>query len=446
MTDTTAPGNPTAQGHLRLALGLLALIWAIGTTMLVPWHHQPPDMSALYMAGRLWAEGDAHLIYAAPEGFFGGTPPAWDSRVADWGLTGNEALAYIYPPLWAAALSPLAGAMEPLTFFRTASILSALATFASVLLAWRMARSFAVPLWAWCLIAAILLKTSLIFYMSMYLLQPQIVVIMLCLAAFERYGAGSSRLAGVLLGLAAALKLTPAGLALLFLIDRNWRAVAAMAATLAGLATLSLWVGGPGLHTVYLDTLATAGGGLYVNAVNYSAEVPLHGIGVFLGILPHVEFATQNIRITSTPPFVAIAGKALALGGLVWMVLATRALEADKRLVARLFLTSLLLNLFGPLGWAHYFQLQVLLLPALLGLLPLARGWAVLAATGLLTSWPFVLWLSGVIYGDFFRAAFGSAVMMVLFVTVTGSLDTMGRRRGATGRDNPDALASRGLA
>ncbi len=408
--------RPTVQP--RLIAALLALAAVCYAALRLMWNHHPPDMSALYMAGRLWAEGDFGLIYAAPHGFFGSTPPAWLTRTEAWGM-GGVTYAYIYPPLWAALLSPLAAAMDPATFFHGAAVIGVSLAAASTLLAWRLARSFAVPLWVWLLASAALMLTSLAFYMSVYLLQPQVIVIFLCLLAFERDAAGRRGTAGALLALAATMKLAPAGLVLIFLVERNWRALGAFAATCAAIGALGLAVAGWDLHAEYLARLPEAGAGIYVTSVNFSAEVLLYASGVLLGWLPDIDFAIRNIRITATPAWIDAAGKVAALAALVWMLRATAGLDTARRRVARLFLVSLLINLFGPLGWVHYFQLQVVLLPALAGLLPLRRGIAIAVFAAIATSWPLALWLSQVVPGDYFRAALGSASMLVLFVAVT---------------------------
>jgi hypothetical protein len=67
--------------------------------------------------------------------------------------------------------------------------------------------------------------------------------------------AGQSRTAGVLVAVAAAVKLTPALLIIWFLVRRDWRAVRAFAVAAAALAVVSLVGAGIDNHLAYLQVV-----------------------------------------------------------------------------------------------------------------------------------------------------------------------------------------------
>jgi hypothetical protein len=410
---------------------VLAMAAAMLLGLAFAWNLHPPDLSALYMAAHLFHEGQDPLVYAAPRGFFGGPAPEWSAALAEAGLAGELVLAYVYPPLWAALLAPLAGVLEPQDFFRGAAVLMTCLVAGSSLVAWRLARGWAMPLHHWLAVSALCLVTSLAVFMAMFQLQPHILVVFLVLLAFERLSARRSGWAGLCLGLAAALKLGPAALALIFLAERDWRALGAFAATLAACAAASLALAGPALHSDFLASLGAAVAGTQITGVTFSVEVLLNAAASLAGLAEPLEPSGRNIRVGETALWLGITGKLAMLALMLWAARATERLERGQRLTARLFLLSLLVGLFGPLGWVFYFLPQVYLLPALVGLLPGALGPRVLVAAAVLTSWPFFAWVGLLAPGDLPRAALGALVMLGLFVAVTLGCRARGRQAGA---------------
>lgn len=374
---------------LMLALFVLAHWCAYEITR--AWTNFPPDLSALYAAGWLFGDGQTNLIYAAPPGFFGGMPPEWASLTEMMGMAGQEPLPYVYPPLWAALMAPLTGALSPEGFFRTMALVQLPMLPGCAVLAWRMLRPNRLPLWAWLGITAALLWTSLIVSSAVVQLQPQITVAFLTLLAFERYGAGRVAAAGALLALAAALKLAPAGLALIFLLDRNWRALGWFAGVGATLAGLSLILAGPALHFEFLARLSTVSGGVFLSTINFSADSLIYAAGVASGLIEGGPLSGHNLRITEVPAAVSLISKALLIAAIAVLYLRSATLPDGQRLPVRLVGLSLLLNIFGPLGWAHYFLPQLFFLPALLTLRAPIPGLAALVGLGAATSLPLFL-------------------------------------------------------
>ena len=169
----------TSTLSIRLISALLLLAATFAMALAWKWTSFPPDLSALYMAAHFYAEGEYGLIYASPDMFFDATPPVWEPHLAELGIAGEDALPYVYPPIWAAIFAPLTTVLPPTAFFQIVGSVLMAAMAGSVYVAWRLARSFAVPLWAWVMISAGLLATSLISFIAVMHLQIQILVIFL---------------------------------------------------------------------------------------------------------------------------------------------------------------------------------------------------------------------------------------------------------------------------
>ncbi|MCP3968902.1 MAG: DUF2029 domain-containing protein [Rhodobacteraceae bacterium] len=409
------PALPTA-----LAIALLVGFCAFAARLY--WTNFPTDLSALYMAGWFWSEGLYHLVYDVPTGFFGDGPPGWLVYQPALGLENQLVVPYVYPPLWAALLAPLSAVTDPFTFFRLFMVAELAMIAACVPLAWRLCRGFAMPLWAWLLAGTGLLASSVITIGALMHLQPQIIVVFLILFAFERYASGHSRSAGALLALAAAMKLAPAALALIFLADRDSRALAGFAGTGAALAGLSLVVAGVPLHLDFLAAMAEASAGLFATSMAISAETLIYGTAMVAGLAPAADLTAVNFHLPDAPAAIPLVTKAILVACLVWLWLRLRPMPRDRSLPAGLFALSLLINLFGPLGWSHYYLLQLFLLPGLVGLFPPRLGALLLFATALATSGPAYLWLRGAIPGDLLLNCAYAGIMLTLFVVFTASL------------------------
>ena len=176
-----APSIDRSTSRLACALLLLA---ALCTVMLNwKWDSFPPDLSALYMAAHFYAQGQFDLIYATPEIFFDGTPEAWLPHLGDLSLSGEIPLPYVYPPIWAALAAPLTEILTPTQFFQLIGTILIASIAGSVILAWKLAEKFALPLWSWVLISTAIIATSVIAFTAVMHLQVQIFVTFLTLLA-----------------------------------------------------------------------------------------------------------------------------------------------------------------------------------------------------------------------------------------------------------------------
>lgn len=345
------------------------------------------DMAALWFAGHFLAMGQPDLVYAAPPGFFGGTPPAWQALL-DAGLRGRppaSAYPYVYPPVWAGLMAPLSRGLSAQQFLDLAMGANVLMLAGCVLLAERIARPPILSRSAFRCWGAVVLATTLPVQVALAYNQPGILTVFLTLACFallDRH----PRLAGMLLGLAAAIKILPVVLCLLFLPHRRFGALAACLGTAGAVAALSvLWLGWP-LHRAFLDQLSLASGNMVWGYVNPSLRIAVQDVLAQAGLAEALRFKGTTLAYGHPSGAVQAAAVALALAATLATALAWRARGAGGQSETTLGLLALSTGMFllGPLSWIHYMIVPLLIAPAILGRMGPVPAGIVLAGTVLL--------------------------------------------------------------
>jgi len=195
------------QADIRISLTVTVVIIALSWIMFADtW---PIDLSAIYFAALSYGRDQHDLIYLAQPAFFGSSASVeWETIAADLGHRGEIVLPYLYAPIWAAVLGPIATNVSPMAFYKGVLILHGVLCAASIFLAWRIARPAKISLSIWMVASLPLVVLTTPFFQGFQLNQPQFVVTFLILLAFERYRAGALIAAGVVLGFAAAIKIT----------------------------------------------------------------------------------------------------------------------------------------------------------------------------------------------------------------------------------------------
>ena len=360
--------GPDARTHGRrdsvLSWGILAL-WSLYHVM-HQWGHWADDLAAVYIAARLWAAGQTASIYTAPDGFFGGAPEAWRGILAGIGAGRETAFPYIYPPLWAALAAPLTKILSAQTFVNAAAVVQISMLAVSIRLAGRIAAT-AAPVWLWSLICIFLLELTYPTVSALRLNQPSITVTFLILCAFYALSRGRSGWAGGFLALATAIKLTPVVFVLLFVAERNWRAVGWYVGCGAGLAAASLLLCGGQTHLEFLTALAVAAQSALLSAENISARALTELLAAIAGGgAPDLTQQSVILKAPGALRLLADFANLIAFVGMsLWLHLRSRHLASDHRRLLGLLSLSVCLFLFGPIGWQHYFVLPILLLPGL---------------------------------------------------------------------------------
>lgn len=378
------------------------------------------DLSAIYFAAYSFGIGEYDLLYLAEPGFFGSSASLeWEVMAADFGFPKKPVLPYIYAPIWAAVLAPLALAMPPAVFFDVFLIVHALACAGSVFLAWRIAAPTGVSLTVWSIVSYVIITTAAPFEIGFWLNQPQFVVTFLVLLAFDRYRVGAFWAAGIALGLAAAIKITPAVFVVIFLMDRNWKP--AIATVLAGgaMLALSFAVAGVDLHVAFLEQLNRASSNMVLTKINFSLEGVIASWQSEPGLILNPDDTERPFVVSLAHGWIGMACKValLIFAAALWWV--TRHAKPDTALYGRLMALWCAIIFFGPLGWSHYLIGPLMLLPGLLGRMkmPWAAFWILIV--GVIVSQPLGAELTALGASRPFFMALGALSLVIMMIVGT---------------------------
>ncbi|MET4093844.1 glycosyltransferase 87 family protein [Arthrobacter sp. UYCu712] len=363
MTITARAKSSTTRGWLATAAGAIAVVVAL----VVLYSAYIPLMNDFE-------------VY-----FYGG------SRVLQTGETGvnelyapRDGLPFTYPPFAAllfAALASLGQSAASLMFITTALL------GAVIVSAWLARHYFRLGRWRdavadWRFRSVALAGTAAILLLGPWrdtfdFGQINIILMGLILADFAlhgKVGAGEIRWpAGLLIGIAAGIKLTPLAFGLYFLVRRDFKALGWMAAGFFGsiaLAWALLPTASVTFWTKILPDTGRIGGPAYMD--NLSVK----------GLLLHLGLPDSG------PTSVLWLLISLALAAVAALVIKW-AVDADENFVA-VSATALLMLLISPVSWSHHWVWMAVALPCMGfaihrvpsrdGKMRLA-GWIIVAAT-----------------------------------------------------------------
>ncbi|MFF7762322.1 glycosyltransferase 87 family protein [Streptomyces griseorubiginosus] len=300
-----APG--TDRGRLLLVLAVAAAVTAFTAT--VPLLRDWFDLRVYHGAVDTWIHHGGRLYdYRVP-----GTP---------YGFT--------YPPFAAVAMVPMA-----LLGLRTAIAVGLLLNLAALALVVRLltGRAWRRLGWYGCTLGACALALFEPLRDTFSFGQVNLLLLALVLVDARLLATGRGRLAGVGIGLAAAVKLTPALFIGLLLVTRRWRA-AAVATVVALAATGFAAVVAPDASRFYwTDAMWDT---TRVGRLDYVSNQSLQGILARLGETDRAVWAV-----------------AVLLTLCVWAVRARRAAAAQDW-TAAFALTGLTACLVSPITWVHH--------------------------------------------------------------------------------------------
>ena len=265
-------------------------------------------------------------------------------------------LPFTYPPIAAMALAPLA--LVPATVAGTVLTLVTIALAAAVLRLFLLRLSLSPAATVWLLPAALFLepvRSTLSF--------GQVNVILMAMVAFDCLADTPSWPRGVLTGLAAAVKLTPAAFVLFFLLRRDYRAAAIAGLSFAAATGLGFAAAGRDSVRYWTSIVFQAS---RVGQPDYAGNQSLQGVLARAGLSPHAPAGLAAWLVLSLAVLV-VAGLGMR-----------RALAAGEPCLA-LSLNAFAALLISPVSWSHHW---VWCVPALLTLASLARRYhSRLAAT-----------------------------------------------------------------
>jgi hypothetical protein len=201
--------------------------------------------------------------------------------------------------------------------------------------------------------------------------------------------------AGMVMGFAAMFKLAPALFAVVFLLTRNWRALASMLITIAGLLLISIMAVGLDIHLQFLPVLHQMGYGKSTAEQFHSYFWKDPSNQSFNSLFTHLLVAGNGI----TKPWISATQSAANLiteavtSALILLFLMTFRRSYKSRIESEAcFFSAVGLSLLIPsLMWDHYLTIAVLPAAWLISLQKSAhRAWltATVAACILLTMLP----------------------------------------------------------
>lgn len=272
-----------------------------------------------------------------------------------------------HPPTSVLLALPLAGFDYP-----TAHLLRTLASLGALAgAAWLLCRQLGSPGWFWGPAVAAVVFLSAPLRHEVQQGNWSAFLLLLLTAAWAAERTGRSRLAGGLLGLAAAIKLFPGLLFLPLLAMRRWATVAWGAAALAGLTAVTALVLGPECYADYVTDVMPAIGEWRGARANYS--VPGYWWKLF-------DPGRKNGPALLFPsPLLAQAlslASGLALAGVV--VLVARRARTPQQRDGAFVLAVTAMTLASPTSWPYYSMLLFLPMAVLWTHLP-KRRWPLLA-------------------------------------------------------------------
>ena len=342
-------------GTSILALWLVFRGWTV-------WGVWQTDMSGLYLAARAYGIGQWDEVYASPETFFGDTPPAWQDDVAAVGAAGETAFAFVYPPIWAALLSPVTRFMSPHAFMNGSLALQLALLFLSIRLCWRLAGAF-VPWPRWAALSVPVVALSAPTDSAIVLNQVQISLSFLILGGLLSLQRRHDLFAGFLFGLVAAVKLTPLTLMIIFVVSRRWRAAVAAACTFVAFATANLLLIPVELNTAFHAALTRAGGFLVSARTTFNLPAILYELG------GNPDGSAREIglggHVAPVPTWVSLWSYGTLICAVALVLLLARRLEERRQMLVLLVGLTVATAFAGPIGWSHYYLIPTLVLPAL---------------------------------------------------------------------------------
>jgi len=313
------------------------------------------DLSSSYVACRVLAEGEqSHLYSYDPEYFHIIEDPVW-KEIAEKTRFNGFLHPYVQTPLWAYILLPLCTAMN----FPAFNFLFLVLNFAAIagtiwLVSYQWAPVFLTkPLW----LAGFLIILSSItptYYMT-FLNQTHPLFLFGTILAVFLASRKQIVLSGFVLAFAAYIKLTPAIIAIHWLVSGRRKPAISFVLWSVVLSMITFFIFGKTVILDFLSNLNRISNVLLVSYNNQSLAAWLYGKSYDLSEI-------LNWRIYPLPTAVKII--CLCLTGLVilYFIIIYRNKRKKPDFLEALSVSSLLIasTLFTPIAWNHYFIILIL--------------------------------------------------------------------------------------
>ncbi len=339
----------------KYQVALVLLLFTL-TTVFLHRHAVGEDLGSSYVGCRLVAAGQASHLYSHSVTIFSNVPdPLWKSigRAAHFAPLGLLH-PYVQTPLWAYSLQPLCTRMDFRAFFFIFLVLASAAMAATI---WLAARYWAPRLFAPVPIAILcaVLSISEPFRYAMFLLQTHVFFLLLSVLALMLAERKRPVLAGILLALAAAVKITPGFLIVYWLMTRRRKAAGSFVAASVLLLAMTYLIAGPALFGAYLRELSETSKVLLVsfNVQSLAAWLTAWHFGAW----EQLDWKTHSLPFFLRALSLLCTLASAAAGG--WMD--RRAADAGSQAPPYGAVFTLIgVTIFTPIAWNHYFILMVL--------------------------------------------------------------------------------------
>lgn len=343
------PTEPPRREALNLSVLSLFAVFLIATY----WRTPGMDLTSSYLGCRLFVTGQSSHLYGFDASLFNTNPdPVWSAAAQGHGLP--ELLPpYVQTPLWGYALQPLCAHIQFPAFNR---IFLMVTSFCLAGMIWLTARYWASRLYHPSALALLCIG---FWYTkplreAMYLVQTHILFLLMALAAVVLARRRWPVTAGVLLALAAAVKITPAILVYYWFVTRQLKAALTFCITSALVLGVTLLACGWSVVSAWIQNMGRVSNVLLVANNNDS-------LAAWWMASAYPASELNQWHNLTLPPAVKIVCLLLYLasgvaGGYFDRQLFRR--QPDAPPYGAVF-TLLAGVVFTPIAWSHYYILLV---------------------------------------------------------------------------------------
>ncbi|MDF7809105.1 glycosyltransferase family 87 protein [Pontiellaceae bacterium B12219] len=328
----------------------VALVFLFVCTSCVFWREgSGADLASGYIAARLMDEDKTKALFAHhPEFFHMVDNQDWNETAAT-----SECSVFLHPyvqiPLWASCIKPMATRLPFSAFNSLFIFLSAIATVGfTLILLQHLSEKGVVPL-SLALSFLWLLNTHPYCYaMQLTQTHPLFIPAILAALVFEKKKDGP--LPGLLLALAAIVKITPGFIVIYWCFLGHWRSVAWFSGAMIFLVSCSVLMAGLESNLEFLQQLKRISNMLILSWNNESfAALCMKG--------PYLQ-APEGFRMQPLSAGLKIAG---TLAMILFISLAGWLRKQGAELGATASIVFIAMTCFAPLAWSHYYI--ILLVP-----------------------------------------------------------------------------------
>lgn len=250
-------------------------------------------------------------------------------------LPDGTKLPFTYPPLATVVFTPFAVA----PVWLAATVMFALSLAAIGLTVWLVLDRIRPDIDPTTRLAAVIAIVAFAQYLEPVrttLGYGQINALLMAAVAWDLLSRSSRWPRGLLIGVAIAIKLTPGGFLLLFLLRKDWRAIATTIASFVVVSGLAWAVSPSDSHTYWFTKIQETG---RIGAPYFAYNQSLNGFVTRFGLPSSAGTALWAVLVVATIVLAA-----------VWM----RRLLTDGDLTAAVLVNAAAILLVSPVSWSHH--------------------------------------------------------------------------------------------